>query len=186
MTTPIAGQTIAVIRSHAELADAFRAIKDMLQLSDAFCDEIGGLSVGHTSKCLGPTRIKNIGPVPFDTFCELFAVEFRMVINYAAVQRMQERWERRNPERIKIENRKPSKELVARAKPLVLRDFSRMGNAARTLLLPREQRVKIAKKAARARARLPKSKRSEISTRGWETRRLREQQRAESALYSTE
>jgi hypothetical protein len=41
--------------------------------------------------------------------------------------------------------------LIARAKPHVLRDLSRVGNAARNAMLPGEHRSKIARKAARAR-----------------------------------
>jgi hypothetical protein len=92
LNVPLAHEVIAVVRTHDDLAEAFRKIKDVLGLSDAFCDEIGGLTVGHTNKCLGPTGYKNIGATPFGIFCEMFGVEFRMVINLEAVRRMEARW----------------------------------------------------------------------------------------------
>jgi hypothetical protein len=161
MNAPIADQILATVRNHEDLAEAFRKIKDMLGLSDAFCDEIGGLTVGHTNKCLGPTGYKNIGATPFGIFCEMFGVEFRMVINLDAVRRMEARWERRNAERIRIENRRPSKELIERSKPHVLKAAARHANAARNAMLTSEHRTSIARKAAKARwrkKRTPKAK----------------------------
>lgn len=158
LRVPRAGETIAIVRQHADIADAFRTIKDLLGLSDAFCDQIGGIAVGHTNKCLGPTGTKKIGPVPFNVFCELFAVEFHMVINLEAMKRMADRWERRNEERVRIENRKPSKVLIERAKPHVLQAAARHANAARNEKLSREHRSKIARKAARARWRKKRAK----------------------------
>jgi hypothetical protein len=166
---PLAGDILATVRNHEDLAEAFRKIKDMLGLSDAFCDEIGGLTVGHTNKCLGPTGYKNIGATPFGIFCEMFGVEFRMVINLDAVRRMEARWERRNAERIRIENRRPSKELIERSKPHVLREIGRLGGikaASQPSARLRNQ------KAGRARMRkTTKAERSAMASKGWQTKK---------------
>lgn len=161
LKVPRAGETIAIVRQHDDIADAFRTIKDLLGLSDAFCDQIGGIAVGHTNKCLGPTGTKKIGPVPFNVFCELFAVEFHMVINLDAVKRMADRWERRNEERVRIENRKPSKVLIERAKPHVLQQMGRKGGL-KSASLPIAQQVR--RKGGKARAKkLSKARRQEIA-----------------------
>jgi hypothetical protein len=65
------------------------------------------------------------------------------------------------------ENSRISHKLIEKAKPHVLHEFSKMGNDARKLLLPREKQLEIARKASKARAKLPKAIRSEISKRGW-------------------
>jgi hypothetical protein len=168
INVPLEGDIIATVRRASDWATAFRAMKDILGLSDAFCDQVGGLAVGHTSKCLGPSATKNIGPVPFDVFCEMFAVEFRMTINIDAMKRMVDRWEQRNQDRVRIENRRPSKAILERAKPYVIsqlareagiksaslpthRKACRKGGKARARKLTKQQRKAIAKMGADAR-----------------------------------
>jgi hypothetical protein len=63
MTAPL-----AVIRSHSDLIEAFRAAKAMRGLSNNFCDARGGLTSGHTDKALGPAPVKGLSPMLFDTF----------------------------------------------------------------------------------------------------------------------
>jgi hypothetical protein len=168
MKVPVEGEIIAVVRRHSEIASAYRLVKDMLQLSDAFCDDVGGLAVGHTGKCLGPSSTKSIGPVPFDIFNELLAVEWHLVINPEAVRRMESRWEQRNQDRVRIENRRPSKAILERAKPYVISQLAReagiksasqpthrlassKGGKSRMKKLSKRERRELAKKAATAR-----------------------------------
>jgi hypothetical protein len=153
---------IAVVRQHGAFADAFRTIKDILGLSDAFCDEIGGLTVGHTSKCLGPTGIRGIGPVPFDTFCALFAVEFHMVVNLDAAKVMQDKWERRNSDRVHVMKRKVSKQILERATPLVLKEIGRKGGL-KSASLPTAQQAR-SKGGKMRKRKLSKARRREIAT----------------------
>ena len=152
-------QVVAVVRKHSDLIEVFRLMKERLQLTNEFCDDVGGLTKGHTDKILGPTEAKNIGPVTFDLFCEMFAIEFHVRIDLDAAKRMEAVWEgRERPLYPNARVKRISKKLIERAKPHVLKDFSSLGNAARNAMLPSEHRSKIARKAARARWRKRRSK----------------------------
>jgi hypothetical protein len=147
-----ADKVIAVVRRHQDIADVFRLMKERLGLTNEFCDDAGGLAKGHCDKILGPSESKNWGPTTFDLFCEMFAVEFRVHVDLEAAKRMLAVWEgRERPLYPDAKVARISKKLIARAKPHVLRDLSRVGNAARNAMLPGEHRSKIARKAARAR-----------------------------------
>jgi hypothetical protein len=151
LVIPATADVIATVRSSEDMVDALRAIKTLLGLSNEFCDQIGGLSSGHTDKILGPTRAKNLGPMTFDLFCELFAVEFRMHINIDAAKRMAERWEGREMRNVRIEPNRVSKVLLQRAKSHVLKASGQIGGMVRNEMLTPKHRKDIASKAAKAR-----------------------------------
>lgn len=150
-TVPDATTTIAVVRTQDDMIEALRRAKDMLGLSNAWCDAIGGLTSGHTDKVIGPSRTKSLSQMTFDLFCELFAVEFHMVVNIDAAQRMADRWEGRNASNVRVESNRVSAGLLERAKRHILVASAKHANAARNQMLTREQKAKIARKAARAR-----------------------------------
>lgn len=142
-------EPLVIIRRHQEITAIFRAMKDKLNLSDEFVDLRGGLTRGHTNKILGPTQSKSWGPTTFDLFCEMFAVEFHVHVDAAALARMAKVWEPRK--RPPFTNKTISAELIERAKPHVFKDYGRIGNAARNAMLTREHKSEIASKAARIR-----------------------------------
>lgn len=148
---PLPSDIIATVRNSDDMIEALCTIKNRLQLSNAFLEAMGLLVEGHIDKVLGPTRAKNLSPMIFDLLCECLAVQFEMKINLDAVKRMESRWEAREQRNVRFDTRAPSKKIIERAKPHVLRDFSALGNAARNAMLPGEHRSKIAKKAARIR-----------------------------------
>lgn len=148
---PAPGDIIATITCHDDLIEAFRAIKDILGLSNTFCDDTIGITAGHTDKVLGPTRAKGLSSFMFDNFSELFAVEFEMRINLDAAKRMQSRWEGRENGRIHVDSSRVSKRMMERAKPQVLKGFAQQGVAGRLTVLTGEHRSKIARKAAKTR-----------------------------------
>lgn len=164
---PNPDELIATVRTLQDAVEVFRTMKDRLGLTFEFLDDVGGLSRGHSDKVLSRTEQKRLGYDTFALFARLFAVEFRVYVDMAAVKDMQDVWEERK--RPLFPHRKPgqvSKKLKEMAKPHVLRDLSRLGNAARHALLPSEQRIKIAKKACRKSSRLsklPKEKRAAIA-----------------------
>lgn len=165
---PDASEQIAVVRTLQDAVEVFRTMKQRLGLTNEFIDDVGGLSKGHADKILGRSELKKLGYDTFALLTRICAVEFVVRVDMQAMKEMQAVWELR--ERPLFPWRKPgqvSKKLVAMAKPHVLKDFSKLGNDARKLLLPREEQVRIAKKAAKARAKLPKQMRSEISRKGW-------------------
>jgi hypothetical protein len=147
-------QVIGIVRKHADLIEVFRLMKDRLNLTNEFIDDVGGLTKGHADKILGPSESKNIGPVTFDLFCQLFAVEFHVRLDMDAVKRMEGIWEKRErPLKFYANAGRISKKLVERAKPHVLKDLAQLGVAGRMTMLTGEQRSAIARKAAKARHR---------------------------------
>jgi hypothetical protein len=145
-------QVVAVVRKHADLIEVFRLMKERLQLTNEFCDDVGGLTKGHTDKILGPSEAKNIGPVTFDLFCEMFAVEFHVRVDLDATKRMESVWEgRERPLYPNARVKRISKKLIERAKPHVFREMGQRSAPARMQCLTAEHRSRIARKAARAR-----------------------------------
>jgi hypothetical protein len=164
LNVPLAHEVIAVVRSTDDMIEAFRAIKGQLGLSNVLCDKLAGLAEDHTNKILGPRRVKNLGPMTFDIFCELFGVEFQMVINLDAVRRMESRWEQRNNERVRTENRRPGREVIERVRPYVMRENGRKGGLNSRASITAVEATRISLKANRARKRkLTKARRSEIA-----------------------
>ncbi len=152
---------------YAGMVDALRTIKDHLQLSNATLDTLCNFTGGQTDKLLGPSGARGFTPLTLNAMLWALALRVEITIDVGRAAEMQAFWEARCAPNVRPGGPTISKVLVERAKPLVLRDFSKLGNDARKLLLPREKQVKIARKAARARARLPKAMRSEISRKGW-------------------
>lgn len=150
---------IAIIRRHQDVTDVFRLMKDRLGLTNEFCDDVGGLTKGHTDKILGPSQSKTWGPSTFDLFCEMFAIEFHVHVDLAAAQRMADVWEKRK--RPVFENAKigrVSKKLIEAAKPFIFSEMGKRSAAKRMHCSTAEQRIKIAKKAARKSGRLKRLK----------------------------
>lgn len=146
--------SIAIVRSYDDLVAAFRAIKERLGLTNAACDRLANIGEGATDKALGPSQAKNMGPLTFNAFCWLFAVQFEMRIDPEQVRVMEQHWENSEAPRWfpkEKMNRRISRDLVERAKPLVLKDFAHVGNAARNAMLTGEHKSKLARKAAKAR-----------------------------------
>lgn len=152
-------EPLAVVTGHESMVEAFRVAKERLGLSNDFCDDIGGLTKGHTDKILGPTRVKNLGPMTMDLFCELFAVQFIMVSNVEAAKRMEPRWEGRENSHVRVEPVRVSKSLVRRAKPIVFRDMGQIGGLVTAHMRTPAQRSEAARKAAKSRWKQVRKKR---------------------------
>lgn len=161
--TEIHTEVIAVIRRHQDFVEVFRMMKDRLGLTNEFIDNAGGLTKGHTDKILGPSSTRGPGPTTFDLLCEMFAIEFRVHIDLAAVKRMEQVWEARKRPAEYSENSRISVKLIEKAKPHVLRAHSSLGGQARSAMLTGKHRSDIARKAAKSRwrkvrRRVPSSK----------------------------
>lgn len=146
-----ANEMIAVVRRHQDITEVFRIMQQRLGLTNEFIDDVGGLTKGHADKILGPSESRNWGRTTFDLFCEMFAIEFRVYIDPAALARMEGVWERRERAPEWSHTNRVSKKLLEKAKPLVLSNFSQAGVAARMIKLTAEQRSRIARKAAKSR-----------------------------------
>lgn len=157
-------ETIAVVRSYEDLVEAFRAIKERLGLTNAACDRLANLGEGATDKVLGPTGAKNIGPLTLNAFCWLFAVKFEMRIDLDQVKLMEQYWENSEAPRWfpgEKMNRRVSKAVLDRAKPLVLKESGRAGGLKSASLLSAQQ---ARRKGGKSRAKkLTKAQRKEIA-----------------------
>lgn len=153
-------EPIAIARNSAEIVAALGKIREMRGLSNQFCDTRGGLTEGHTDKVLGPSHAKAISEMTLDTFMELFAVQFIVVPNPEAEDRMKAKWEGRDSSNVRLGTHRMSKELLARAKPLIFKEMAKLATVARKDI-PREIRVKIARKAVVTRWRNERKKRRE-------------------------
>lgn len=158
MTAPIrdmavlpADAPVAVVRQHHEVLEVFRMMKDKLGLTNEFIDDVGGLTKGNADKILGPTEAKGWGPITFDLFCELFAIEFRVYVDLSAVARMEGKWEKRLRPVESSHTKRVSKRLLTKAKPIIVRHFGQIGGMVRAHMLSPKQRTEIASKAAKSR-----------------------------------
>lgn len=169
MTAPIRTMPeLPVVRTMQDVVDVFRVMKEHWGLTNGFCDDVGGLTPGHTDKVLGPSEEKRIGYDTFALFMELCVVEFVPRINPEALLRMEAVWEKRErPLYPNAKVKRISKKLVERAKPYVYRDSGRSGGLKRGACLAAKQAALISRKGGKSRARaLSKQRRSEIARTG--------------------
>ena len=149
---PNPAELIATVRTLQDAVEVFRTMKDRLGLTNEFIDEVGGLVKGHADKVLGRSEQKRLGYDTFALFMRLFAIEFRVHIDMAAVKDMEAVWEERK--RPSFPHRKPGrvcKKLVDMARPHVIRDFSRAGGTASGALRTGSQGSEVMRKLAKAR-----------------------------------
>lgn len=161
---PMLSEHIATVRTLQEIVDLFRTMKERLGLTNDFCDDVGGLTKGHTDKILGRSEQKRLGYDTFALYTLLTAVEFRVYVDPDAVKRMEAVWEKR--ERPLFPHGKPgriSKKIIEAAKPLVLKERAQLGGMARARLLTSKQRSEIASKAAKAKHRKGRERKRAIA-----------------------
>ncbi len=103
-----------VIRSFADLADAFRAIQNHLQISNSTLEDISGMSAGWVDRLLGRTRTKRLSETSFNLLMGALAIELVVRPDFPQAQRMAGRWERRDQRQIRT-CQPLSAELLARA-----------------------------------------------------------------------
>jgi hypothetical protein len=147
--------TPTIIGSIEELLAALRARRDELQISNETIDDIAGLSDRHASKLLAanfPSR--NLGKISFPLILGALGLgiaRVEIVEDPEAIARVQGRWLKwkRLPygsPRIRL-----SPAALECARPVILRDLSKLGNAARSALLPAKKRSEISRHAAKCR-----------------------------------
>lgn len=139
---------ISVFNDYATMIDAFRAAKELRGLSNNHTDELANLATGHTDAILGPTGRKTFGRLSFDALAWAFCVKFVMIPDVEREAEMAEHWvdRQRQKSHVRTDTHRMSKVLIERAKPLVFKEMSKLATIGRKQI-PREQRVKIARKA---------------------------------------
>jgi hypothetical protein len=121
------------VRNYDDLLDRLGDWRAFRGLSNQFVDELGGLSERYVDKVLGPTRKKQLSPMMLDLLLTAFGVQILIVEDPKATAAMARRWEARNEQQVRISG-KVSQKVLARARPVILREMREMieaGNAAR-------------------------------------------------------
>jgi hypothetical protein len=151
------------ITDYNSWVEALRARKAELGLSDSELDHRAFLAAGHTSKVLGPSRVRGIGASVFDSYMAALAFDLVMVPNpgklanvaSSALAKRNECHVRKNHRVGKMAISRVMKELSRKSVAMLSHGaharFGRKGGKARAKLLTQDQRSKIARKAARAR-----------------------------------
>jgi hypothetical protein len=97
-----AGDVLAVADDYEVLLAAIRRRKDELGFSFAELDERSGLPDGYVSKLLGPSRIKNLGPLSLGLMLEILGLRLAVVAASAYAPRV-----RRNELQVRKHKSKP-------------------------------------------------------------------------------
>lgn len=142
--------TIA-FHDYAGMVDAFRSIKDHLGLSNEALDELCNFTKGHTDKLLGPTGTRGFGPLTLNAMLWALAVKVEITVDTERAAEMVPVWEKRFAPNVRQHASVVSKVLVARAKPLVLKDLTHNATMARAMGVAPEKRSEIARHAATVR-----------------------------------
>ena len=150
---PAGERVLGVARDCNELIEIYRQRKAELQLTDKFFDECSGLARGHIGKLLGRAQIKHLGSASIHALNCSLAVKFIVVVDDETERVMLGKWERRSRPLPRTASREAplGKVTMKRVRPVVLRELSRLGNAARQKALAPSHRRRIARLAAKAR-----------------------------------
>ena len=116
--------------NHEELVAALYARKQALGVSDQVLDAISGLSPGHVSKLIGPGRERGLSQVSLSALLGSLALKLLVVEDEAQASIMRSRWEGRDHRQIRPPARIGAA-FLRRARPVVMREFSRKGGLAR-------------------------------------------------------
>lgn len=154
---------LPVVRTLQDAVEVFRIMKEHWGLTNGFCDDVGGLTEGHTDKILGPTEDRRVGYGTFALFMELCAIEFHPRISPEAILRMEAIWEKRErPLYPNARVKRISKKLIERAKPHVFKECGRIGGLVSAHMRTPAQRSESASKAAKSRWRKHRRRRVKI------------------------
>jgi hypothetical protein len=147
---------ILIVRDHAELADAFWTVKNFRGLSNESFEELCGFTRGHVDKMLGPSREKSIGKNSLPVILAALGVRLVLIRDFQQEQLMKSRWELRNQKQIRVHAHNVSRDVLARAAPVIFRQHMRPATLARLTKLSPAQRSLIAKHAAKSRWKMRK------------------------------
>jgi hypothetical protein len=115
---------------YESLVAALYARKEAIGVSDRVLDEISGLSPGHVSKLIGPGRERGLSQISLDALLGSLALKLIVVEDEAQAAIMKSRWESRDSRQLRMPARIGAA-FLRRARPAVMREFSRKGGLAR-------------------------------------------------------
>lgn len=147
-------EPIAIVRDYDGLIAALRLRKAELGLSDDTLESISGLAKGHISKILPASRVKHMGPHTLKLMLGALAVQLAVVVDPEQMARLQNRMERRDEKRVRGEKRtrKQADGSKHQNKWLITKRISPQLNALRHISLDEKAKAKIARLGGRARA----------------------------------
>jgi hypothetical protein len=115
---------------YESLVAALYARKQALGVSDQVLDAISGLSPGHVSKLIGPGRVRGMSPISLTALLGSLALKLIVTENEPQAAIMRPRWEGRDQRQVRAPARVGAA-LLKRARPEILRSFSKKGGHAR-------------------------------------------------------
>jgi hypothetical protein len=145
-------QILAEARCCAELVDAFRSRKEELKLSNEAVEHLLQLCAGHVDKILSQTR--GLSQLSIDGLLSAMGLKLLVAIDPEQVARMAPRWENEGHRDAKQVRRPPArirKVLMARVRPLILREAATRAARARWRGTSPELRSTLMRQVARAR-----------------------------------
>jgi hypothetical protein len=145
-------QVIAEATCCAELVDAFRARKEELGLSNEAAEHLLHLCAGHLDKIWSQTR--GLSQVTIDGLLSAMGLRLLVAIDPEQVKRMASRWKNEGLRDAKQVRRPPArirKVLMARVRPLVLREAARHAASHRWRGIPPELRSTLMRQVSLAR-----------------------------------
>jgi hypothetical protein len=112
-------------RNSEEMLEIWRARKTTVGLSNRTFDELANFGAGHVDKILGPTGSKSFGPVSFSKLNWALAVKWIAVVDLEHAEFMAAHWADRQRDvcNVRIEPNRVSKQIIERARPIVLKQF---------------------------------------------------------------
>lgn len=152
-----------LLRSQADMLDAYRGRIRELGIAHTTVDAISGLPDGYTGKLM--CGMKNPGPKAHELLCGALGIAFVVQVDQEAAARVESRWVKRKRALNKssasisasINNEVPIKLPITPAlerllaSPDWMRSIASLGGRGRAQKLSPRQRKLIAKRAARAR-----------------------------------
>jgi hypothetical protein len=137
-----AGEVLGEARNSDEMLAIWRATRERIGLSNAHCDELANFADGQVDKILGPTGVKSFGPKTFSGLNWMFAIKWICVVDAEQLAIMEQYWRDRQRQisHVRPTPSRISKAVLARAKPIVLRELgeklaSAFGDDVNALLL---------------------------------------------------
>jgi hypothetical protein len=112
-------------------------------LSNELVDHIALLSAGHCDKLLGPSRQRGLSQVSLDALMGTLAVKLIIVEDAERAARMKAYWERKDTRQVRPSTSRIAKQLIARARPAVLRQLAVKAATTRWSRIGKERRREI-------------------------------------------
>jgi hypothetical protein len=113
----------AKISTEGELLDALEHRRTLIGLSVASLDQLSGLAVGHSTKTLGPARIKSPTARTLFRLLDSLALSVVLLVDPSKADRVQAQWRPRHEAKVRV--RRPSQLALQRSRPIIVAELTR-------------------------------------------------------------